>query len=99
MGKYKNEFTAKCISYYLYLRKHSKIILNMLYVMLDSDIVINPNKQKKMNIQSLFEISERFQQGKTEVEAEEFFVIVLQQSINTILVNFVVDKIHLLMSK
>lgn len=48
-----------------------------------------------ISVRNLRKISTR----KTEVEAEEFFVIVLQQSINTILVNFVVDKIHLLMSK
>lgn len=71
----------------------------MLFLMIDSNLIINPNKRTKLNEQAIEEIAERFQQGKTEIEAEEFFIDVLQQSINTFLVNFVVDKIHLFMSK
>lgn len=45
-GKYKNIFIDKCVSYYLYLRKNAKVILNLMYLMIDSNLIINPKKRK-----------------------------------------------------
>ena len=43
-GKYKRTFIEKCVSYYLYLRKNAKVILNLMYLMIDSNLITNPKK-------------------------------------------------------
>lgn len=35
-GKYRWTLIDKCVSYYLYLRKNAKVILNLMYLMIDS---------------------------------------------------------------
>ena len=47
-GWYKDDFITRCVSYYLYMRRHSKIVLNLFYLLVDSELVINPNKKKLM---------------------------------------------------
>ena len=45
-GKFRNKFISRCVTYYLYLWKNSKIILNLMYLMIDSNLITNPNKKK-----------------------------------------------------
>ena len=49
-GWYKDDFITRCVSYYLYLRWHAKIILNLFYPLIDSELIINPNKKRLMKI-------------------------------------------------
>ena len=42
--EYQKDFISRCVTYYLYLRKKSKVLLNLLLLMCDSNLVINPNK-------------------------------------------------------
>lgn len=44
-GKFRNKFISRCVTYYLYLRKNSKIILNLMQLMIDSNLITNPNKK------------------------------------------------------
>lgn len=69
-GHYRIKFINKCISYYLYLREYAELILNMLYAMLDSEMIINPKKEKFLNIQNLKDLESRFQMKKSKKEAE-----------------------------
>jgi hypothetical protein len=39
-------FISRCVTYFLCLRKHSSLILNLLYLMIDSGLIINPNQKK-----------------------------------------------------
>lgn len=43
--EYRNAFISRCVTYYLYLRKEAKLFLNLVYLMLDSELVINPNTE------------------------------------------------------
>ena len=43
-GKYRGTFIEKCVTYYLYLRKNAKVILNLMYLMIDSNLITNPKK-------------------------------------------------------
>lgn len=47
-GRYRRTFIDKCVSYYLYLRRNAKVVLNLMYLMIDSDLIINPKKRKKL---------------------------------------------------
>lgn len=53
-GRYRDEFISRCITNFLYLRKNAKIILNLMYLMIDSDLIVNPNKKKKLTNHSVF---------------------------------------------
>lgn len=39
-----NKFQKKCVEVYLYLRKYSKLILNLFHLMLDSGIKVERTK-------------------------------------------------------
>jgi hypothetical protein len=43
--EYRNVFISRCVTYYLYLRKKAKLFLNLVYLMIDSELVINPNTE------------------------------------------------------
>ena len=45
-GWFWDDFITRCVSYYLYMRRHSKIVLNLFYLLVDSELIINPNKKK-----------------------------------------------------
>ena len=49
-GEYRNTFISRCVTYYLYLRREANLFLNMCYLMLDSELVINPNTQVINNL-------------------------------------------------
>lgn len=48
VGRFSDDFVTWCVSYYLYMRKHVKIVLNLFYLLIDSELIINPNKKKLM---------------------------------------------------
>ena len=41
-----DKFVKRWVTYLFYLRKNSKLILNLLYLAIDSGLIINPNKDK-----------------------------------------------------
>ena len=51
--EYRNAFISRCVTYYLYLRKEAKLFLNLVYLMIDSELVINPNTQVLANCRKL----------------------------------------------
>lgn len=93
-GGFKDVFIGKCVNYYLYLRQNAKIILNLMHLMVDSDLVTNPNKDKKMSEVDIKKMAEKFMIEKSDVEAEEFFKLIINQSVDSILTN-IWDRIHL----
>ena len=76
-GKYRSDFISRCVSYYLYLRKKSKLILNLMYLMIDANLITNPNKKKKLNELAIKDMSEKLILDKTEDEAEDFFKVII----------------------
>lgn len=76
-GKFRSKFISRCVSYYLYLRKKSKLILNLMYLMIDANLITNPNKKKKLNEQAIKDMSEKLILDKTEDEAEDFFKVII----------------------
>ena len=97
-GGFKDIFIGKCVNYYLYLRQNAKIILNLINLMVDSDLVTNPNKDKKMDEVDIKKMAEKFLIEKDDVKAEEFFKVIINQSVDSILTN-VWDRIHLYRAK
>ena len=64
-----------------------------MHLMIDSNLITNPRKDKKMNAEDVKMMAEKFLLDKTEVEAEEFFKIIINQSVDSILTN-IWDRIH-----
>jgi phosphatidylinositol 3-kinase len=73
-------FTSKCIAYYLKLREHSNLILNLLYMMIDCDLVVNPNKGIKLGQVHIDEVVNKLQLGASDMQAERWFKAVLENS-------------------
>lgn len=49
-GNFRSRFISKCVAYYFLLRRNAKLILNLMYLMIDANLITNPNKKKKLNI-------------------------------------------------
>lgn len=96
--KFRDLFISRCVTYYLYLRKHAKVILNLMHLMIDSNLITNPKKNKKLDIEAVKEMAEKFSLEKDEVEAEEFFKIIINRSVEAVLTNLW-DRIHYIKAK
>ena len=69
-----------------------------MHLMIDSNLITNPKKNKILDLDAVQEMAEKFSLDKDEVEAEEFFKIIIKSSVNAVLTNLW-DKIHFLKTK
>lgn len=76
-GKFRSRFISRCVAYYLQVRKNAKLILNLMYLMIDANLITNPNKKKTLNEQAIKDMSEKLILDKTEDEAEDFFKVII----------------------
>lgn len=63
-------FKAKCLEAFLYLRKHGKIVYNLVYLMLDSGL-------KDVHNEGITKLYDKFAVGMNDTEAEKHFLNVL----------------------
>ena len=77
----------RCVEVYKYLRKFSKLITNLVELMIDSGI-------KDLSQDTLNGLYDKFQLGMNEIDAEKHFLMVLDQSLNAIVGAFN-DTIHI----
>lgn len=87
------EFRSRCCMYYMYLRKHSKTMINLLTLLVDSDLTINPNKDIKFTMNTVLNFSEKLKISKSEKEAEAHFNHIFENSINALLTQ-IQDDLH-----
>jgi len=59
-GKFRNIFISRCVTYYLFLRKNAKVILNLMFLMIDSNLITNPNQGKKLNQEGVKDMASKF---------------------------------------
>ena len=76
------KFLSRCVTYFLYLRKHSKLILSLLYLMIDSGLIINPNTSKEMDLSAIGRVGRNFLLNENEKGAEVCFNKLLNDSLN-----------------
>jgi phosphatidylinositol 3-kinase len=94
MGKEKYQlFEQKAISYFLRLRKDAKLILNLLHLMIDSSIVVNPKKNYTLCLEMLEKLESKLRLTMTDKEAEFFFNKQIKDSLNAVYAGFL-DVIH-----
>lgn len=78
------KFTNKCVAYYLYLRKSANLVINLLYLMVDSELIINPNKGIEMKASHVIDtVVNKLKVDKDDKEAEMHFKITLQSSLDS----------------
>ena len=90
---YHNEFISKSVSYFLYLRKISKLILNLMHLMLDSNLVVNPNKGYTLGKEALIKMSQKLILHENEKNAERIFNKLIKESLSAKLAVFY-DYVH-----
>ena len=91
------DFVSRCVTYYLQLRSQSKLILHLLIPMIDSNLISNPKHKKKLCIENIVVISEKFMLNKSDIEAEKFFKENFQNSVSAILTRLW-DNLHILLN-
>lgn len=80
---YREKFINLCLSYFLYIRENAKLILNLLYLTIDSRMVINPSKNKVIDLDSLLQIAQKFiLNEESSKKAELYFQKLVQESLN-----------------
>ena len=79
-------FKAKCLEAFLYLRKHGKIVYNLVYLMLDSGL-------KDVHTEGITKLYDKFAVGMNDTEAEKHFLNVLEECKNAIAA-IIADGIH-----
>ena len=84
---------SRCVTYFLYLRKHSKLILNLLYLMLDSELIVNPKNSKQLGMAALEKVAQKFILNENEKNAEVYFNKLLKDSLDDIWGN-ILDTFH-----
>lgn len=62
--------------------------------MIDSDLIINPNKRIVLNKDALIKTADRFLLNQTEKEAENYFKNLINQCIDSVIAAFW-DKLHI----
>ncbi len=69
-----------------------------MHLMIDSNLITNPRKSKKLDIEAVKAMAEKFAFEKDEVEAEEFFKIIIKKSVEAVLTNLW-DTFHYIKTK
>jgi len=87
------QFKARCCMYYMYLRKNSKIMINLLTLLVDSDLTINPNEDKKFTMETVLAFAQKLKIYKNEKEAEAHFDNVFETSVDAIR-TLIQDDLH-----
>jgi len=83
------QFKHKCKDAFIYLRDHSKYILNLFYIMKDAGIKdLSGNSEA-----SLAKLHEKFMPNKSQQEAEKQFLKIIEESVNAFFPK-VMEKIH-----
>lgn len=93
---YYKEFEKKCVTYFLYLRGKSKLILNLMHLMIDSNLIVNPKKNLPMAKEAIDKMAQKFILNETEKKAEAYFLKLIKESVEAIMTVWY-DKIHILM--
>lgn len=76
------KFVNKCCAIYKQLRNNSNILVNLMYQMTDSDLIVNPKKEKYFNQDNCEQVAKKLQIGKNDKEAERYFEELLYTSQN-----------------
>eukprot|EP01016_Furgasonia_blochmanni_P043321 TRINITY_DN5863_c0_g1_i1.p1 TRINITY_DN5863_c0_g1~~TRINITY_DN5863_c0_g1_i1.p1 ORF type:complete len:294 (-),score=89.51 TRINITY_DN5863_c0_g1_i1:297-1106(-) len=80
------KFKTRCVETYHYLRKHAKLLINLLHLMIDSGI-------EQITPKALEKLAEKFKLNESDEEAEKYFNSLIEESF-TALMPVVMDKIH-----
>lgn len=94
-SEYYTYFENKCVTYFITLRKHSKLLLNLMHLMVDSNIIVNPKKNIPLKRESLDMLAQRLILSENEKKAEIYFKKLMKECINSNLGVFY-DKIHIM---
>lgn len=88
-------FENKCVTYFITLRKHSKLLLNLMHLMVDSNIVVNPKKGIPLKRESMELLAQRLILNENEKKAEIYFKKLMKECINSNL-GVLYDKVHII---
>jgi phosphatidylinositol 3-kinase len=94
-SEYYTYFENKCVTYFITLRKHSKLLLNLMHLMVDSNIIVNPKKGIPLKRESLDMLAQRLILNENEKKAEIYFKKLMKECINSNL-GVIYDKIHVM---
>lgn len=94
-SEYYTYFENKCVTYFITLRKHSKLLLNLMHLMVDSNIVVNPKKGIPLKRESLEMLAQRLILNENEKKAEIYFKKLMKECINSNL-GVIYDKVHII---
>ena len=72
-GPIYNSFKGRAVSYYMYLRKDSKLMINLLEQLVDSDLTTNPNTDTRFTHESVNNFAKKLRIQKTEEDAKNEF--------------------------
>merc|ERR1712166_1410950 len=81
-------FQSKCCQAYKILRRHAKLIINLLYLMTDSGI-----KDMEDSAFALLKVQNKFQPELDDEQAEAYFLTLINESV-TALFPAVMEKLH-----
>ena len=77
-------FCSKFVAYFLKLRCHSNLIINLLYMMTDSDLIVNPNKNVKLGTAHVNDIADKLLLGESDQHAERWCTELLKDSLSNV---------------
>lgn len=93
--EYYSMFFKSCVTYFDCLRKKSKIILNLMYLMVDSNLIVNPKKNIPLDRVKMDKLAQKFILGDDDKKAEQFFLRLIKESVSARLSSFN-DEIHII---
>jgi len=79
-------FRSKCCQAYKILRRHAKLIMNLLYLMADSGIISDPQF-------AILKVEQKFQALMDDEQAEEHFLSLIDESLSALFPVFA-EKVH-----
>lgn len=91
----RTRFVNRCVTYFFYIRKNAKLILNLLYLTIDSGMIINPKHDKEINMEALKRVAQKFiLQEENDKNAELYFQKLVKSSLDDRIARFH-DFIHI----
>jgi phosphatidylinositol 3-kinase len=84
-----NTFKTKCVEVFLQLRKHCKLIVNLFYLMIHSNL----SGMQGDAIKVIDKLYDRFSFNQSSEEAEKFFLELINESVSALMPQ-IMEKIH-----
>lgn len=87
------QFEKKCVGAFLKIRKDAKLILNLIYLMVDSGIQVFKESGRKEIMNIIEKLVDKFKLDTTDEEAQNFFISLIHISADAVLA-IIFDKFH-----